>query len=491
MRRLRWTRFTPRSEGTTHTRRTVLAGGALGLGAGVLSPAAAQAQLPIDDRYVLRERAPFNVKDYGATGDGTTNDAPAIQDAIDDAAAVGGSVVFPPTSASYKVASTLSIPTQGAVANALGLTLKGYGGFVILNYTGSGTLFSLPGTSGSATVPYVTFEDLRLTGPNAATGSIPTGTTKGISASYANVVTLNRVFVKGFGTGVELGSSCTGWKLHQVQIARCVTGLAITGAGSGGFDWYGGQVDTNVLGVSIDASLNGVSLCGLEFDTDSDGDMGSSGVGAAVVKGGAARVSFNDCRFFAEATPTQGATVLLDGGCVDILFSNCHFTGNAGGSSSQAAVKLASTSFVKVIGGRTTGHTTSSYVVTSSAASVLMLDTNNAEGTRITGTGSAYPVVVATENGSLVAKGALIADGNSVVVRKGNALQLNKSDDTANVTLQYSSGEIYTGNPLRLDNYMKLASIAAASVPSGSLFRDSADGKLKFKDAGGTVNPLY
>lgn len=477
-----------------HTRRSVLLGGAAGVGGlstGLIGPAGANAQLPIDDRYVLRERAPVNVKDHGAQGDGTTDDATAIQDAIDDAAAIGGSVVFPATASSYKVGSTLTIPTQGAVTNALGLTLKGYGGYVPLKYTGSGTLFSLPGTSASATVPYVAFEDLRLLGPNADGTGTPTGTTKGIGAAYANVVTLNRVFVKGFGTGVELGASCTGWKLYQVQLTRCVTGLAIAGAGSGGFDWYGGQVDTNVLGVSIDASLNGVSICGVEFDTDSTGAIGSSSTGAAVVKGGAAKVSFADCRFFAEATPTQGATVLLDGGCVDVVLSNCHFVGNVSSGTSPAAVKLASTSFVKVIGGRTTGHSTSSYVVTSSAANVLLLDTNNAEGTRFTGTGATNPVLLATESGALVAKGALVADGNRVIARKGNALQLNKSDDTANVTLQYSDGEIYTGNPIRLDNYMKLAAVTAGSVPSGSLFRDTADGKLKFKDGGGTTHALY
>lgn len=38
---------------------------------------------------------------------------------------------------------------------------------------------------------------------------------------------------------------------------------------------------------------------------------------------------------------------------------------------------------------------------------------------------------------------------------------------------------------------MSFIAAAAAGVPTDTLFKDSADGKLKFKDAGGTVNALY
>lgn len=88
------------SEDHRGTRRAVLAGagiaGAYGLGQ-FLGPDDAAAQLPIDDRYVLRSRAAFNVKDYGATGNGTTDDYDAIQATIQAAeAAKGGVVLFPP-----------------------------------------------------------------------------------------------------------------------------------------------------------------------------------------------------------------------------------------------------------------------------------------------------------------------------------------------------------------------------------------------------------
>ncbi len=39
----------------------------------------------------------YNIRDYGAAGDGTTLDSPAIQKAIDACAKNGGGTVFIPT----------------------------------------------------------------------------------------------------------------------------------------------------------------------------------------------------------------------------------------------------------------------------------------------------------------------------------------------------------------------------------------------------------
>jgi hypothetical protein len=94
----------------------VLAGGLAGagaLGAGLLAPRAADAQIPgLDDRYVLRSRMPVNVKDYGAVGDGsTTADGAKIQDAINAVAAAGGGTVFFPPG-DYVVNGGLTIPAE-------------------------------------------------------------------------------------------------------------------------------------------------------------------------------------------------------------------------------------------------------------------------------------------------------------------------------------------------------------------------------------------
>lgn len=65
----------------------------------------------------LPAQSVFNVRDYGALGDDTGNDGPAIQQAIDAAAPGGGIVFFP--SGTYRMTSGVTVPG--------GVTLEGVG----------------------------------------------------------------------------------------------------------------------------------------------------------------------------------------------------------------------------------------------------------------------------------------------------------------------------------------------------------------------------
>ncbi|NUT20839.1 MAG: carbohydrate-binding protein [Hamadaea sp.] len=68
--------------------------------------------------------ATYNVKNYGATGNGSTNDSAAIQKAVDAAAAAGGGIVqFP--SGTYKSANTIHLKSNITVQLDAGSTVVG------------------------------------------------------------------------------------------------------------------------------------------------------------------------------------------------------------------------------------------------------------------------------------------------------------------------------------------------------------------------------
>lgn len=122
----------------------------------------------------------FNVKRYGATGDGVTDDREAIQDAINAAGAVGGIVFFPP--GTYKVTGTLYVTydatnnasypqgaqLQGAV-KLLGVREMSISNFTndvycgsVIEYTGSSYAIDADGTSRSVQLRNFRLENLAI-----------------------------------------------------------------------------------------------------------------------------------------------------------------------------------------------------------------------------------------------------------------------------------------------------------------------------------------
>jgi hypothetical protein len=406
----------------------------------------------------------YDVKEYGATGNGTTDDTASIQAAIDAAEAVSGEVAFPP--GTYK-------HTGLTVNTTTGITLAGYGAYPVLLYTGTGNAIAISGTSGTR-YAYVTLRDLDIKQSSRRNGTA-------INADYCDFLILERVRLSQFTTGLSL-DNCTGCKLYGCRSYDNATGVQI-GTGSGGFAWFGGAWDSNGRAVLIDGVSTNLLFAGIEVDTDAHGQNGAGSRGAVEVTAGSIGLTFDSCSFFAEATPATGATVLLDGGCVDVTFNNCHFNGQLSGSASQAAIKVANASYVKVLGGRTRNHSVASFVVDSASANVLIVDPRSSDATLISGSGSTEPMTLTTENGALVAKGALVVDGSNAILRKAGALQLNKSDDTANVKLQYSAGFLYTADPIRGDSGLLTFERGepAAPAPNGAYVyaRDNGSGKTQ------------
>lgn len=77
----------------------------------VLVPFAASSQsAPQSESHLLNTNGCVNVREFGATGNGVTDDLPAIHRALETAAHAGGRILFP--AGTYGVSATLVIPTK-------------------------------------------------------------------------------------------------------------------------------------------------------------------------------------------------------------------------------------------------------------------------------------------------------------------------------------------------------------------------------------------
>lgn len=112
---------------------------------------------------VRRDELFFNVKNYGATGDGATDDATAIRAAIAAAFAVGGGVVFFPPG-TYMVGSTLTFPMNPTTRYS-NITLRGAGpNTTTLRRTGNFILLDISGLNTTQWIISAAVEDLKLIG---------------------------------------------------------------------------------------------------------------------------------------------------------------------------------------------------------------------------------------------------------------------------------------------------------------------------------------
>lgn len=151
----------------------------------------------------------YNVKEYGAKGDGVTDDTAAINAAIVAASEVNGCVLFPPSSGTYRVSSCLHITPNFSVFS--------YGGAVIesLGSVTDGVIFD-PGN-------YYGRYDL----PNII--------------NFVN------------GAGLLLNSSNLA-RIHIDNIANCKNGLILQASGSASC------LDNTVIGQAINSCRSGAAV---------------------------------------------------------------------------------------------------------------------------------------------------------------------------------------------------------------------------------------
>ena len=243
----------------------------------------------------------FNVKDYGAVGDGSTFDAPAIQAAINAAQSTvsGGRIYFPPGIYNTRT-TTISITSLAVV-----LEMADPGTYIKYGGTGYAISFSLAGATqihscglllvgvvctnpaGSAVYvksPYGFFAD-HCYFENGKTGTTGVGITidGGLSSQksghFATHTLINHVRCNGFLKGILFkGGSMSGWDITTAStVQECfvnsLKGLAGTVGvefqGSGQCIVRGGNFESLSYGVRLVSTPNrciGITLDTVRFE---------------------------------------------------------------------------------------------------------------------------------------------------------------------------------------------------------------------------------
>jgi hypothetical protein len=139
--------------------------------------------------YSMIAGAPINVLDFGATGDGTTDDTIAIQDALTYANSLSaGATVYLPLG-TYKCTAQLNIYPKTILQGA-GKTTS----ILTFNHTGVGIKSTSP--LNSSTAVYISLRDLKITNTNVSN----------VNGGYVDVggsfITIDNIVVEGFKYGI-------------------------------------------------------------------------------------------------------------------------------------------------------------------------------------------------------------------------------------------------------------------------------------------------
>lgn len=250
-----------------------------------------------------------NVRQYGATGNGSTDDTGPVQAALDAAAAAGGGVVYVPKGTYLLTASLMVHPR---------LSIRGDGDQVsVLHQTG-------PGASGlrGIDVTFLDVRDLQLRGPGTGSDSGP-----GVYLSRENNpncegITMENVFIWQFGdSGVAI----------SLPITSTFTRVIAQQNGASGFSLYGGGTSCTLTGCYANGNGQTGYLLGLVYSHLSGCAADSNGIGYHLLPG-SRNLTFSACG--AEDSINHNST--YDGtawkieGAHDVVLAGCYAgtTGN-------------------------------------------------------------------------------------------------------------------------------------------------------------------
>jgi hypothetical protein len=198
---------------------------------------------------------------YGAKGDGATDDTTAIEKAITAAATAGGTVYLPPgTYISGLQTLPSNVTLRGAGIGATVLKLKNGANTDLIHTTGFATL---TGTNSEAGIRQSGITNMTLDG-NKANNTAPAGT-QGLLAIYGCRFTLRDFRIQNAAGNGLFSEWCNSPNLSSgegANLEAIVSGFQIEGCAKTGLTWYGPHDSCISDGQIAESEEYGVNLHG-------------------------------------------------------------------------------------------------------------------------------------------------------------------------------------------------------------------------------------
>lgn len=377
-----------------------------------------------------------NVVDYGAVGNGTTNDVAAIQAALDAVGAAGGGVVVFPAGKTYAVTTFLALSANTTIL-AYGATIKAIGNTgLVRNFLGTDS-FTLYNGKSNIVILGGTWDGNAGDGTNNTT----TGTTNVMGFIHAKNITVRDATVMN-------ASSAHGIEFNAVDGAtldncRFLGFRDNSGNGSRAFS-EAIQIDIAVSGSSSIPAFDNTPCKNILVDKCY---MGPSSTNGAFGKLAGSHTTVSGVVYDNIVIQNSRCDAALDIGIRALAWQNSRIEGNSLKSTTGYAIAVESSDTtalksVRVLGNKIEGGSSGGIqVVGSSTAYIddLIVSENEiygCTGPGISLTGTQYPVVADNSVRNNGGTGIFITGGTGGVV-EGNKT-LNTGSNGLNINAQSS-----------------------------------------------------